>query len=95
MRINGQHLRRIMAQGLTELSEHQLGGLGIGHGMGIEQMVHGRVTDHKGQPVSYFEALVAQRPVVPFASEAQSGFVNQLQGHPGFYMAGGFAGPPA
>lgn len=84
-----------MAQGLTEFSEHQLGGLCVGHGMGIEQMVHGRVTDYEGQSVSYFEALVAQRPVVPFAGKAQSGFVDQLQGHPGFYMAGGFAGPAA
>lgn len=93
MGINGQDLSRIMAQGLPELSEHHLDSLCLGDAMGVEQMVDGGVTDHEGQSVGHFEALLTQRPVLPFARKAQSGFVDQLQGHPGFYMAAGSAGP--
>lgn len=76
MRINGQDLSRIMAQGLTELSEHQLDCLCLGDAMGIEQVVHGRVTDHEGQSVGYFETLLTQRPFVPFTGNAESCFVD-------------------
>jgi len=93
MRINGQDLSRIMAQDLTELSKHQLDSLCVGDAMGIEQMVHGRVTDHEGQSVSHFEAPLTERSFVAFARNAEGSLVNQLQGHPGFYMTGRFAGP--
>ena len=95
MWINGQDLRREMAQGLTEFSEHQLDSLRLGDTMGIEQMVHSRVTDHKRQSVSHFEALLTQGALVPFAGNAKSGFVDQLECHPGFYLTGRFAGPAA
>ena len=61
--------------------------------MGIEQMVHGGVTDHEGQSIGHFEALLTERAFVAFTRNAEGGLVNQLQGHSGFYMTGGFAGP--
>jgi hypothetical protein len=95
MWINGQDMCREMAQGLTELSEHQLDSLSLGDTMGVEQMMHSRVTGHKGQTVSQFEALLTQGALVPFAGNAKSGFVDQLECHPGIYLTGLFAGPAA
>jgi len=95
MWINGQNLSGVMTQGVAQFSQGQLGGVCFPDGTRIEQMVYGRITGHKGQPIGHFKALLTEAAIVAFSSNAQSGFVDQLHGHPGFDITTVFAGPAA
>ncbi len=93
VRINGQKAAVKVAACAAEFSQSDLKGLGLGDGMGREQVVDGLVGGHKRQAVGQFETLLAECVAAPDAGRAQGGLVNQLEGQAGVHMGAGATGP--
>jgi len=93
VRINGQKAALKMAARAADFSQSHLKGLGLGDGVGDEQVVDGLVGGHKRQAVGQFETLLAERVAAPDAGRAQGGLVNQLEGQAGGRRRAGASGP--
>ena len=69
MGINGQQLSPEVAAGAAQPSQGFLQGLGFGHRMGLQHVMHGLIGGDKGKPVKQFKAFLAQAARLADASD--------------------------
>lgn len=84
-----------MAPGPAHQAQGDLKFLGLGDGVGVEQIVNGAVGGDVGQAVGQFEAFLAEGATLPDAGDAEGGLVDQLQGQVRSDVPGGLSGPGA
>lgn len=95
MGIDRQDFAREVTAGSAQFSQSALQLLGLGNGVGLEQIVNGDIGGQKGQSISHLKSLLSEGTLLTAAASAQSGLMDQLKGQARFYFSGGGAAPSA
>lgn len=80
VRIQSQNPSGEMAAGPAQLAQGGLEPLGLGDGVGLQQVMHGAVGGKERQAIGQLKAFVPQGAVLPQAGPAKSRFMDQMQG---------------
>ena len=93
--VDGQQISLEVSAGASDLTEGDLELLGLGDGVGVEQVVDGLVGGDEGESVGEFEPFLGEGAGLADAGHAQGGLVNELQSQAGFDAAVGLSAPAA